>query len=209
MAAQPRDHRRVRDADPEQKPSAGLLGKGALAVRHRHRIARVDVRDARRDDQVPRIGEQPGRMHQHVATTAFRQPQRGISPAFDPPIANSAPSAAVSASIGAQTPSLPSCITRPDRLGSLPKTILAAIRPDWARLHPDFCKAIFFARPGNGARQPTHTDRPCLRGRRAISTDRMPNLVSDRLCRPGRLRTGHPAPSVLRRALHRLAAGLR
>src|SRR5215213_11954671 len=67
--------------------------------------------------------------------------------------ANSAPSAAVSASIGAQTPSLPSCIARPNRLGLLPDAILAAIRADWARLRPDLRKAASSATPASEACQ--------------------------------------------------------
>src|SRR3954454_24308642 len=65
-------------------------------------------------------------------------------------VANSAPSAAVSASIGAQTPSLPSCIARTARLGPLPETILAAIRADWARLHPIFARQYFSQGPAMG-----------------------------------------------------------
>src|SRR4051795_8809885 len=49
-------------------------------------------------------------------------------------VANSAPSAAVSASIGAQTPSLPSSIATPDQLGWLPEAILAPTRADRASL---------------------------------------------------------------------------
>src|SRR5689334_4918483 len=90
--------------------------------------------------------------------------------------ANSAPSVAVSASIGAQTPSLPSCIAHSDRLGPLPETILAAIRADWARLHPDFREAAFFARSGNEARQPAPRIGLVCAGARAISTDHMPTL---------------------------------
>src|SRR3954453_14995299 len=43
-------------------------------------------------------------------------------------VANSAPSTAVSTSIGAQTPNLPNCIATPDRLDWLPGAILAPTR---------------------------------------------------------------------------------
>ena len=83
MAAHALDRRHVRDADPEQESPARLLGERALAVHHRHRVARIDVGDPRRDDQPRRVGEQPGRMDQHIAAAALGQPQRGIAPAFD------------------------------------------------------------------------------------------------------------------------------
>src|SRR3954466_2503904 len=54
--------------------------------------------------------------------------------------ANSAPSAAVSASIGAQTPSLPSSIATPDRLDWLLKAILAPTGAARTSL-PDFSQA--------------------------------------------------------------------
>src|ERR1044071_6176126 len=91
-------------------------------------------------------------------------------------VANSAPSAAVSASIGAQTPSLPSCIVRPDRLGLRPEGILAAIRADGARLRPDLRKAAFSVRPSGEARRPARRIGLVCAGVRAISTDHMPTL---------------------------------
>ena len=41
----------MRHADPEQETAARLLGERPLSVRHRHRVARIDVGDTRRHDQ--------------------------------------------------------------------------------------------------------------------------------------------------------------
>src|SRR5918997_6706574 len=72
--------------------------------------------------------------------------------------ANSAPSAAVNASIGAQTPSLPSCIATPapDRIDTLPGAILALRRADRASLRLIFRDASRQGAPTRAA------DRPCL-----------------------------------------------
>src|SRR5882724_3831310 len=74
----------MRDADAEQEPAARLLGKGALTISHGHRVARVDVGDPGRYDQPLGVGEQPGRMYERVSTAALGDPQRAISPFFDP-----------------------------------------------------------------------------------------------------------------------------
>ena len=74
----------MRDTDAEQEPAARLLGKRALAVDHGHRIARVDVGDPRRHGQLLGVREQPGRMYQRVSTAALGDPQRAISPFFNP-----------------------------------------------------------------------------------------------------------------------------
>ena len=204
--AAPSTDRRMRHADPEQEPAAGLFGERALAVRHRHRVAGVDVGDARRDDQRFGVGEQPGRNAPARCGRGFPAATARHSPSLRPAARMRRLRPRVSTSIGAQTPSLPSCIARPDRLGSLPEAILAPIRADWARLHPDFCKAVFFARPGDGARRPTRRiGLVCAGGARDINRPHA-HPVSHRLCRPGRVRTGHPAAAVLRRALRRLAA---
>ncbi len=84
MAPQTFDHRPMRDADAEQETATRLLGKGALTVCHRHRIACVDVGDPGRHDQPLGVREQPRGVHQRVAPAALGNPQRAVSACFDP-----------------------------------------------------------------------------------------------------------------------------
>jgi hypothetical protein len=83
MAAQALHHRPMRHPDAEQKSAVRLLIQATLAICHRHRVARIDIRDAGRHDQPPRIGEQPGRVRERVPPAALRDPQRGVTPFLD------------------------------------------------------------------------------------------------------------------------------
>jgi hypothetical protein len=52
------DARRVADAEAEQETLGIGTGQRLRAVRRRHRVARVDVRDSARDDDPARPGKQ-------------------------------------------------------------------------------------------------------------------------------------------------------
>jgi hypothetical protein len=69
--------------DAEQEPAVRLLVQAALGAGHRHRIARVDVGDSGCDDQLAGAGQQPSRVHQHVAPKGLVHPQRRVAAGFD------------------------------------------------------------------------------------------------------------------------------
>ena len=73
------------DAEPEQEATRKRLVERALRVRHRHRVARVDVRDAGGDLQFRGRRQQQRRGDERVATDRLRDPQRGEAELLDPP----------------------------------------------------------------------------------------------------------------------------
>ena len=71
------DGRSVTHAEPEEEPAGKSVDQRARSVRHRDGIARPDVGDARRDDEVLRRAEQEARVSERLlAPKAFRYPER-------------------------------------------------------------------------------------------------------------------------------------
>ena len=77
------DDRRMADADAEQETARPRLGERLLAGRHRHRVARPDVRDARCDGDAPRRGEEDGGVRQRLAAQGLRDPDGAVAEALD------------------------------------------------------------------------------------------------------------------------------
>jgi hypothetical protein len=72
VAADVFDEQAMGDADAHQEATAGLLGQGVLRRLHRDGIPRIDVRDARRDDERLRMVEQA-----RASTNGSRPPASG------------------------------------------------------------------------------------------------------------------------------------
>src|SRR5262249_46883951 len=79
------DERRVRDAEPEDETPLRLLGERALCRRRGVGFAQEDVRDASRDMEALRCGEEPARLHEGVPPRYLRKPEGTVAEGFDPP----------------------------------------------------------------------------------------------------------------------------
>ena len=77
------DQQPMRNSDSEQESPVALFGKGQLRRLHGHRVACIDIRDPRRDDESTRMIEQPGCEDERVAPARVREPERRITHLLD------------------------------------------------------------------------------------------------------------------------------
>ena len=82
VAAHALDHGRVRHAEPEHEPAAGQLSQRLLDGAHGHRVAGVDVGDARREHEPLGLPSQVAQERERVAADGLRHPQRVVAPRF-------------------------------------------------------------------------------------------------------------------------------
>src|SRR5229473_3056394 len=82
LTAKPLDERAVGHTKPEEEASAGLLVQCLLGTGGSDPVARIDICNARRDDKLRRVSEQPGGMYKAIAPHRFRNPERAIAPSL-------------------------------------------------------------------------------------------------------------------------------
>src|SRR2546429_577282 len=80
LTAKPLDEWAVGHTKPEEEASAGLLVQRLLGTGGSDPVARIDICNARRDDKLGRVSEQPGGMYKAIAPHRFRNPERAIAP---------------------------------------------------------------------------------------------------------------------------------
>src|SRR5262249_8753814 len=72
-------------AEPEDETPLRLLGERALCRGRGVGFAQEDVRDASRDMEALRCGEEPARLHEGVPARYLREPEGPVAEGFDPP----------------------------------------------------------------------------------------------------------------------------
>ena len=79
MPAQLFDQRNMAHAQPQQKSIGIGLRQRFLPGRHRHRVARIDVRDSGGDHHSLRRRQQQARVGQHFSPGCFAKPESPVS----------------------------------------------------------------------------------------------------------------------------------